>query len=99
MILNLEQLTSSRDVLIGHMSAGVQQVAVFIRQHLRQNLSAVVPFVNQLVQNPGVGVLRDETGSEQLDAHSLDLFDQAGIVEEPPAAENHEVAEFSGGNA
>src|SRR5271154_5591325 len=62
------------NVLLAHAPAGFQEVAVFIREHLGQNLSAVVPFINQLVQNPGIGVLGDEAGSEKLDAHSLDLF-------------------------
>src|SRR6185436_5546034 len=44
-------------------------------------------------------MLRDEAGSEQLHAHTLDLVDQAGVVEEPPAAEGHEVAELAGGDA
>ncbi len=80
-------------------AACVLEVGILISQDLRQNSAAVAPFIEELIQNAGVRVLRDEAGAEQFDAHALDFFDEAGIVEEPPAAEDHEVAEFAGGDA
>lgn len=79
--------------------AGLHEVAVFVCKDLGKNAAAVVPFVNQLIEDSGIGMLGNEAGSEQFDAHALDLLDEAGIVEEPPAAEDHQVAEFPGGDA
>src|SRR6202158_3019306 len=40
-------------------------------------------------------MLRNEAGAEHLDALSCNLFDDGRIIEEPPAAEGHEVAELT----
>src|SRR6267378_2032556 len=44
-------------------------------------------------------MLGDEAGPKHLEALSRDLLDYRGIVQKPPAAERHEVAEFSCVNA
>ena len=59
----------------------------------------MLPLVDQLIKNPRIGMLRDKAGAEKFEAHPLHFVDDRGIVEEPPAAEDHQVAELSGGNA
>jgi len=54
------------------------------------------PLVNDLFQDPGVGMLRGEAQAEQFQAHAGDLLDQARVVQEPPAAKEMEIAEFAG---
>src|SRR5687768_7202996 len=55
----------------------------------------MLPFVNKLFQNAGVGMLRDEIRSQQLQPLGGDLGDNRRIVQEPPTAERHQIAEFS----
>ncbi len=57
------------------------------------------PFIDQLFEDAGVGMLRDELGAQKLEALFGHLGDDGGIVQKPPAAERHQVAEFSGCNA
>src|SRR5438552_2154688 len=64
------------DLVFAHAPAGVGDVGVFVGQHLGDDLSAVVPLVDQLIQHSRVAVLRDEAGVEQLETHPLDLFDE-----------------------
>jgi len=65
------------------------------RENGREGPARIAPFVDDLFKNAGVGVLRDETCPEHFDAFARDLFDDRWIVHEPPAAERHQVAEFS----
>src|SRR6266568_4590312 len=59
---------------------------------------AVIPLVNDLIENSCIGMLGNEAGAQQLHAHAGDLFDQNGIIHEPPAAEKHQVAVLAGGD-
>jgi hypothetical protein len=54
----------------------------------------VPPLVNQLVEHARVRVLRDEARAEQLKPLKRDLLDDGRVVEEPPAAERHQVREL-----
>ena len=59
----------------------------------------MLPFVNELIENACVGMLRSEAEAEQLDAHASDFVRQVRNIVEPPAAEDVEVAEFSSEDA
>src|ERR1700751_2165794 len=41
-------------------------------------------------------MLCDEAGTDELDALTRDFFDDRWVIQEPPAAERHEVVEFAG---
>ena len=59
----------------------------------------MLPLVDQLIEHARIGMLRGEAQAQQFQAHARHLIDQAGIIEEPPAAEDMEVAEFTGEHA
>ena len=75
------------------------QKAIVLRENRRECSARIAPFVDDLLENAGVGMLRDETRPEHFDSLTSDLFDDRWIVHEPPAAERHEVAEFSSQDA
>ena len=60
-----------------------------------QNGAGILPFINQLLQNAGVRMLRDKGGSQHFKALLSDLFHNRRIIEKPPASEGHQVTEFS----
>ncbi len=57
------------------------------------------PLVTELVGDPAIAVLRGDIETEELDPHPRDLFDERWVVEEPPAPEDVQVGELSGGDA
>ncbi len=71
---------------------------IFAGENGADDPAGVIPFVDQLIEHSGVGMLRDEGKAQQFQAHGGDLFDQGGIVEKPPAAEGHQIGEFPGGD-
>src|SRR5437660_4202590 len=75
-----------------------RDVIEFILQHLGDDLPAVIPLVNDLIENSRIGMLRDEARAQQFHSHTRDLFDQQRIVHEPPAAKKHHVAVLAGGD-
>ena len=72
---------------------------VFFGEDLGDNFSGVGPFVDELIEDAGVAVLGGEAEAEEFEAHAGDVFDERGIIEEPPAAEGVEVAELASGDA
>ena len=52
------------------------------------------PLVEQLLEHARVRVLRDEARAQQLEALARDLRDDRRVVQEPPAAERHQVGEL-----
>src|SRR5207237_8464480 len=73
---------------------GVKQL-IGICKDRRKRAPRVVPLVDHLLQDARVGMLWNKTGSQQFDPLSGDFFDDRRIVQEPPAAERHQVIEFS----
>ena len=73
----------------------MMQQPIRIAEDARKNGTGVLPFINHLLQNTGVGMLRDKTGAEHFKTLPRDFFHNRGIVEEPPASEGHQVIEFS----
>ncbi len=59
----------------------------------------VAPLVDQLFKDARVGVLRDEAQAEHFQPLACDFLHDGGVVEEPPAAEEHQVGEFAGQDA
>ena len=57
------------------------------------------PFVEQLVQDAGVGVLGYKAGAEEFEAFGCYFPDDAGVVQEPPAAKGVYVGKFSARDA
>src|SRR5271155_679046 len=66
-----------------------------MRKNWHQRRTRVAPLVDDLFQHPGVGMLGNKAGSQQLDSFAGNFFDNRRIVQEPPASKGHEVAEFS----
>ena len=89
----------ARDFLWGGFPAGEGEVLVFVGEDLPDNFSGVGPFVDELIEDAGVAVLRGEAEAEEFEAHAGDVFDERGIIEEPPAAEGVEVAKLASGDA
>ncbi len=84
------------DLRFGRLPASLGEVFVFFHQDAADDFAGMTPFIYELVQNAGVGVLRREAQAEHLDAHAGELVDDRWIVVEPPAAEDVQVAEFAG---
>lgn len=87
------------DVAASDGAAIFGQEAIIFREDGRESSARVGPFVDDLLEDAGVGMLRDEAGAEHFDALARDFFNDRGVVHEPPAAEGHEVVEFSGEDA
>src|SRR5579883_577418 len=68
---------------------------VSVGKDRRHGTTRIAPFINHLFQYARVGVLRDKTHSEHLNPLPCDLFDNGGIIQEPPAAKGHQVTEFT----
>jgi hypothetical protein len=66
-----------------------------VRKDRSEGAAGVLPLVDDLFQDARVGMLRNKAGSQEFDTLSGDFFDDGGIVQEPPAAERHEVIEFA----
>src|SRR5712692_4132653 len=79
--------------------ARCRQVQILLRQETTHDGAKVPPFVNELVEHAGVGVLRREAQTDEFQPHPGDLLDEQRNVVEPPAAEEVEVAEFAGQHA
>ena len=82
------------NVLQTDFSSRPGRPAIHLRHDAGNDLATVIPFIDQLVQNTGIGMLRHECPAEQLKPHLGDFSDQAGIVEKPPATERHQIAEL-----
>ena len=80
-------------------AAIVAQQLIGVGEDWPHRAPRVAPFIDHLFEHAGVGVLRDETGAQHFEAFPGHLFDDGGIVEEPPAAEGHKVGEFAGVDA
>ena len=87
------------DVLGGGNPARASEVFVFFGEDFGEDGSGVGPFVTELVHDAAVAMLGGDVEAEEFDAHAGDFFDEGGVVEEPPAAEDVEIGEFSCGDA
>ncbi len=65
----------------------------------REGAAGVGPFVDDLLENAGIGMLRNKTGAEHFDSFARDLLDDGGIVHEPPATEREQVVKLARVNA
>ena len=84
------------NVLASDFGAVGEQQLIGVCEDGSKRAARVVPFVDDLLEDARVRMLRDEAGSEQFDALASDFFDDRRIVEEPPAAERHQLIEFAG---
>lgn len=71
-----------------------QQIRVFIAKHLSDNRPGMIPLVEQLIKHPAVGMLGNDAAAEQLKPHPGYFFDEARIVQKPPAAKDEQIAVF-----
>src|SRR6185503_1858989 len=58
------------DLLAFDLPACLREVPVFVGQYFRQCGAEVLPFVDQLIQDTRVGMLRGEAQAEHLGAHT-----------------------------
>ena len=86
-------------ILPRHRTPITGQQSVAVTQHLRHGGARVPPFVEDLLEHPRIGMLRNETRPQQLNALPRNLFHNGRIVQEPPASEGHEVTELAGVHA
>jgi len=54
----------------------------------------VAPLVNELVEHPAIAVLRGHTQADEFEPHPRHFLDDQGVVQEPPAAKDVEIAEL-----
>ena len=87
------------DVFAGDGAAIFGQGLVGIGEDRGHGAAGVAPLVNDLFEDAGVGVLGDEGGAQHFYAFPGDLFDDGRVIEEPPAAEGHELCELAGVDA
>src|SRR5690606_5148098 len=81
------------------LPSGRVQLLVFFGENARDNFARVPPFIKDLVENAGIGMLSGEAEAQQLDAHTGDFIDQAGNIRKPPAAKDMQIPELAGENA
>src|SRR5215211_220587 len=84
----------SRNLLCSNRTSTIQQLFIRIAERLRNFPARVFPLVNQLLEHTRVRVLRNEALAQQLKPFARDLRDNRRIVQEPPAAKRHQVAEL-----
>ena len=65
------------DLALFDPPAGVEDVGIFFEQHVRDDLFGMDPFIEHLVNDAAVRMLRDEARAEQLEAHAGHFFDKA----------------------
>ena len=70
------------NVLPGNSPAIAGERAISFRENGSEGAACITPFVDDLLENAGVGMLRDETGSEHLNALPGDFFHHRGIVQD-----------------
>src|SRR5437867_10476848 len=90
-----QALHITRDLVAADLASIIRKQAIRIGQNSDQSSAGVPPFINQLFENPGIGMLGNETAAKHFNALAGNLFDNRRIVHEPPAAERHEVVELS----
>src|SRR5712692_4214690 len=56
------------------------------------------PLVDQLFEYTRIGMLRDETRSQEFKAFARDLRNDGRVVEKPPTAKGHQVIELARGH-
>ena len=83
------------DVRGGEGPARGAERFVFVDEDGCDDADGVRPFVEQLVQDAGVGVLGYKAGAEEFEAFGCYFPDDAGVVQEPPAAKGVYVGEFA----
>src|SRR5579883_1445365 len=83
------------DFVPGGSAAIVEEPLVKIGEDAAQNEARAAPFVNHLFENARIGMLRNEAHAQHFDALPRYLLNDRWIIEEPPAAEGHQVAELA----
>src|SRR5437016_5639582 len=91
---NEEVCHISLNVTARDAPAVLRQKTVAVSKDARQGSARVVPFVDDLLEHAGIGMLRNKTCSQHLDAFAGNLLDNRRIVKETPATELHQVAEL-----
>ena len=89
----------SANIILDQRPASRAELLILSHQYGSDRSEGMGPFVKELIQDPGIGMLWDKTGSEEFQARGGDFLDDTGIVEEPPAAKWYNVWEFPGGHA
>ena len=84
------------DFFGGRFPAGGGEALVFVGEDARDDGAGVFPFVDDLVENAGVRMLRRKTQAEEFKPHAGDFVDESGDVGKPPAAEKMKVSELAG---
>gem|GEM_PF-6467355 len=87
------------DFVVGDTATSFFQRFKSFCEGFSDDFSAVFPFVDELFEDAGIGVLRDERVAEEFETEVGDFFDEAWIVHKPPTSENFEIGEFPGDNA
>ena len=87
------------NIAAGDRAAIFGQEAIVVRENGRESAARVRPFVDDLLEDAGVGMLGNEAGAQHFDAFAGDFFNDGRVVHEPPAAKGHEVVEFSSEDA
>ena len=70
-----------------------------LNESARNDAPRVRPFVDDLVHNPRVRVLRRKRRPEEFESHTRDGFDHGRVVKVPPAAVDVQVAKLLRHNA
>src|SRR5580658_2735906 len=85
--------------LPSHLKSILGKQPVSIRQNGRQRAPRVPPLIDHLLENARVRMLRYKRGSQHLEPFPRHLLHNRRIVQKPPAAKWHQVAEFPGVDA
>lgn len=94
-----ETVDVAANVVTSDTAAIFTQVLVAGGEDGREGAAGVAPFIDDLFEDSGVGVLRDEAGAEHFEALARHFLNDGRVVEEPPAAEREQIGEFTGVDA
>src|SRR3954454_9468517 len=83
------------DVRPGNCSTIFGEQAVCVGENGRHRTTGILPFIDDLLEDPGVRVLRDKTHAEHFDALTSNFLNDGRLIQKPPGSERKKVAEFS----
>ena len=94
-----ETVDVAANIVTGDATAIFAEVLVAGGEDGREGAAGVAPFIDDLFEDAGVGVLRDEAGTEHFEAFAGHFLNDGRVIEEPPATEREQVGEFTGVDA
>ena len=78
------------------LPAGLGQSGVFVGEYLRDDVSRVMPLIDNLIEHTGIRMLRSKAQAKQFEPQARDFVHEIRDVIEPPATKDVQVAKLPG---